>query len=284
MHALRVRRSDRVHLTFPLRVISADLDGHHFDEKGRTLVIGRHGAAILLSRKLFTDQELIVHCIGNNKEAEARVIGLIGGQDQAYIYGIVLLNPTADLWGVEFPPLTGTETAAARTLLKCNGCQSREVVYFNEIEVEVFDVNRSLQRFCKSCGASTLWRQESQEVSGDLLAPRDEPAAKQNPATKLPRTQEDRTELRVQIKMTACIRQPGFPEELVQSENASRGGFCFTSRKSYLKESRVEVAVPYSRGGGNIFVVGKIAYVQPLTSEDGFRHGVAYLKGAGAVS
>jgi hypothetical protein len=48
--------------------------------------------------------------------------------------------------------------------------------------------------------------------------------------------------------MKACIRHPGFEEEIVEVKDLSRGGLSFISSKGYIEGSRIEVAVPYSKG------------------------------------
>lgn len=279
MHAPCTRRSDRVHLVFPIQVAGTDAEGRDFTEKGRTSVIGRHGAAIVLRRKLATDQGLMIRCFGNNKEAEVRVVGLIGGQESEYVYGIVLLSPVVNLWDVEFPGLTGSEKTLARILLRCGACQGREVVHLNEIELEVFNANRSIHRFCKPCSSLTFWKQESQEAPGGSPRHLDEHTPEQeSSAAQARRAHEKPTEPRIQTKLSGCIRQPGFSDEIVLCENLSRGGCCFRSRKRYLEGSRIEIAVPCSRESGNIFVPARIVYAKALTSGDLFRHGAEHVR------
>jgi len=78
--------------------------------------------------------------------------------------------------------------------------------------------------------------------------------------------------------MKACIRHPGFGEEIVIVKNLSRGSLSFISFKDYLEGSRIEVAVPYSVGRANIFVPARIIRVQELTAKGGINYGVAYIR------
>src|SRR5271170_2061118 len=93
---IAARRSDRVHLVFSFQVIGTDSRGRDFDVTARTLVVSRHGAVIVLSRQLATDQ-MVTICYTDNKkkqtQAEVRIVGLIGGQGQEFVYGIALLDP-----------------------------------------------------------------------------------------------------------------------------------------------------------------------------------------------
>jgi hypothetical protein len=275
MLMLAKRRSDRVHLAYPIQVTGKDANGADFTETGRTAVISRQGAAILLKRKLAPDVILLIRRVEKRKQAEARIVGVIGGQDNEYLYGIILLNPQDNLWDVEFPCLTGSENVVARALLQCGACQRQEVIHFNEIEFEVFDASQSVQRFCDSCSARTLWKQDSQERE-DTLASLDK-ATSPKASSAVHQQLSRRKDIRIPANVSACISQPGFREEIVRCEDVSRGGLCFTSRKNYLERSRVEVSVPYLQKNGNIFLPARIVYVQPLGA-DLFRHGVAYIK------
>jgi len=250
----------------PIEVIGTDTKGNQFVQQTRTLVVSRYGASVALARKLAPKQELVIRRVGIKKKAEVRVVGQIGGQSDEYVYGIMLLNPSVNLWDIEFPPLAESEKAVARTLLECGCCQSREVAHLNEIEFKVFVANQGMARYCKGCGASTAWKQALHEA---LSKP-------ELPPTSRPRTEDRRKEVRAKVSLTACIRQPEFDEEVVVCENISHGGLCFRSKNRYAKGSRVQVAVPYSPRAANIFVPAWIVYSQELPRGDLFRHGVAY--------
>jgi len=51
-------------------------------------VISRHGAVIALNRKLAAQQELTIRCVGKRRETKARVVGMIAGQGDEFVYGI----------------------------------------------------------------------------------------------------------------------------------------------------------------------------------------------------
>jgi hypothetical protein len=70
---MKTRRSDRVHLVFPIQGIGTDAEGNLFEGNGHTVVISRHGAVIALNRKLAVEHQLTVRCIGKKRETKARV-------------------------------------------------------------------------------------------------------------------------------------------------------------------------------------------------------------------
>ncbi len=60
--------------------------------------------------------------------------------------------------------------------------------------------------------------------------------------------------------------------------NVSRSGLCFEGRRVYPKDSQVEVAIPYSSGGGNIFLPARIARVQNLPTGAITLYGAEYVR------
>jgi hypothetical protein len=56
----------------------------------------------------------------------------------------------------------------------------------------------------------------------------------------------------------------------------SKGGLCFRSRKKYFEGTDVEVAVPYSPGGNDIYVPAQIAWVVEITKDKLYKCGAAY--------
>ena len=271
------RRSDRITIELPVVVTGSDALGSGFLEQGITAVIGRHGAKILLQRKLVPHQEINIRCLTTSKESDARIIGQVGGTlDGFFYYGVELLDSDTNIWDIEFPPVDESEVAVGRVLLECIRCHSRELVYLHEIEAEVFEVNRSLSRHCRKCSDLSVWRETHLRADEEL------PQAPSQPAAALPppppkRTRNDRKHLRLDLKVEVCVRHPQYGEEIVGTVNVSRGGFRFKSRKNYGEGWVIEAALPYQRGGANIFAAARIVYVGQDPSEGVNVYGVAYI-------
>jgi hypothetical protein len=267
------RQSDRVIIELMVWLSAKDVAGEEFSEQARTLAISRHGATIVVDRKLAPGQQVTLSRGGNDRTAQARVVGQIGGQAHGLIYGIALPDAGTKLWGIRFPPLAEADQAVLRLLLECTVCQTREVLYLNELEAEVFEANRGLSRPCQRCSAWTDWIQSPHEATAEPSE-----ATKPSAPAQSKLTQEKRKDVRVPLRKQACVRHPGFGEEVVAVEDISRGGLSFVSKKSYLEGSRVEVAVPYSPTTANIFIAGRIVRSRELP-EKGFRsYGVAYIR------
>jgi len=269
------RRSYRVPLELPIVVSGTDCLGAAFLEQTRTLLLSRHGAKILLTRKLVPDQELNLRCLKTGQESDVRVVGQIGGGPEGYHYGVELLDVDVDLWGVEFPPLAEADGAVGRVLLACIRCHTRELAYLDEFEVEVLEVNHYLSRQCKRCRDTTLWKQTALQ-EGEEAAPPAEPVAVPQPAPP-PRTRNERKHVRLDLHVEVCVRAPQYGEEVVVTENVSRGGFCFKSRRHYGVGWVIEVALPYAPGGANIFAPARVVRAEERPAEGVSVHGVAYI-------
>jgi hypothetical protein len=248
MEMQRTRRTDRIALRLRISVSGTDAMGRVFMEEGETLVVSRHGAKIALQRKLIPELDLSIRCAKTGKEADVRIVGQIGQGPEGMYYGVEILDPDKDLWGIEFPPLAESEKAVARVLLECIHCQSRELTYLNEFEVEVFEANKVLSRDCKRCQDMTLWKLSESMPPGEQLALPVETSARPVPPLPAPpapvRTQNERKEVRVGLHMKACIRTTPAGEDIVLTENVSRAGFSFKSSKRYAQGSIVEACVP----------------------------------------
>ncbi len=296
------RRGGRILKQVAMSLVGSDMEGRIFSEQTKTVVLSRHGAGIISAYKLSPEQELVVRCVDSNKEAEVRVVGQIGAQGDVYIYGVAFVNSEINFWGIDFPALSETEQRASRTLMECSNCHTREIADHSDLESDVYAVNKSIRRYCKRCGSSTLWKQPSGEVIEEP-APRARPlesSAEPEPkpaaavsaqasraelpspgaeAKSAPKERENRRKhARTKVNFKACIRRNGFPDDVVSCEDMSRGGLRFKSRNAYHEKTFIEVAVPYAPGGQSIFVPGQIAFVQELPEQKMFRCGVAYVR------
>ncbi len=292
--AVKRRRSDRVSLSLPIIVSGTDIaGGTDFVENARTQLVSRSGATIVLSRVLGPEQTVFIRCIPTQRESECRVVGQLGIQLDCHLYGVAVLNAKVELWGVRFPDVSQAEMALGRVCLQCISCQTREVCYLSEVELEVFEVNHNLGRSCSHCREWTLWK----EVPGEFAeppaasgaAPEAAPdaapsplpeAAPEAPAVALPPVEirNRRRFTRTNLRKQGCVRQPGSDPDIVLVLDMSRGGVRFESKRIYRRFSWVEIAVPYIGGGcAEVFVPGRIARV--VERKDGMlEYGIVYVR------
>ncbi len=281
------RRSDRVSMVTRIEVSGTDVSGEVFSERAHTLVLSRHGAAILVNRRLAPNQELVIRHLEANWEAESRVVGRIGKREGVYIYGVAFLDQSVDFWDIAFPLPVPAEEAVGRALLQCKGCGNRRVTYLNEFELEVFQANQTITLDCERCRDTTFWTEAKYEAPSKEET---RPAPVRRPAKfdvgpkdadvlrveEEPRSKNERKHSRVRTTITACIRRPGFEDEVVKSKNVSRGGFCFRSRRAYALGSNVVVALPYTAASANIFIPARIVRVRALPGDEETEYGVSY--------
>jgi len=289
-----VRRSSRIPRVISILLVGSDIEGKVFSEETNTVLLSRHGAGIVSNYKLSAEQELILRRLDTNKEAEVRVVGQIGAEDNVYTYGVAFLDSTDNFWGIKFPPASELEQQARLAALECSSCHARETVEHSDLESDVYHINEGIVRYCKQCGSSTFWKRASEEGeevpvlvaaaqkhSGAAVAveeppePEPTPAPDPKPAVKV---DNRRKHLRTKVTFKACIRSFAFGDDVVNCEDVSRGGLCFKSRKRYTENLKIEVAAPYTPGVQNFFVHAEIVYVLELKEEKLFRCGAAYLK------
>ena len=257
-------------LQLPVEVIGADLYGQQFFEHTRTQTIHRNGVSIFLANKMGPDSEVILRNPETNEEAIAFIVGHIPEDKPGHVYGMAFLDPSANLWHIQFP----AAEVARRVHLECNGCHSVCTLSLSDIELQIFHPRRELTRSCVNCKSFMTWRETSREPM--VKKPSGSPRQYLNPSVVASPIEERRGNRRAGMKTVACVRFSGV-EIVVACEDISKGGFRFTSRKEYPQGTRVEAAAPYTKSSTNIFIPAGIIYCHRMP--DGkFRHGVTYIK------
>jgi PilZ domain len=265
------RRSDRVPLELPIVVTGTDAMGAGFLEQTRTIMLGRHGAKILITRKLAPDQEINIRCLKTARETDARIVGQLGTEGDGYLYGVELLESEANIWDIDFPEISEAEAAVGRVLLECVRCHSQELTYLDEFEVEVLEANQMLSRNCRKCTDTSMWKKSTPREGAEL--PPSPPAREE----RARRTSNDRKHVRLDLKVDVAVRHPQLGEEVAVTVNVSRGGFRFKSRKGYGEDWVIEAALPYSRTGANIYTPARVVYVGESPQDKSYVYGVMYI-------
>ncbi len=277
--AAPVRRSDRVSLTLLLEASGEDAHGKSFTDPTRTLLINQTGAVIVLERELKTGQNVRLKRkspLESHREADVRVVGQFGREKEGFLYGVEILDPQKDLWGIEFPPIANSEEAVARMLLECSYCRGREVVYLNELDLRGFESNRGIARHCKVCGVPSIWTQAPHEDEKKLTSRAARARRDQRDVLPDGGEQRERQRLRMKTRLTACIRQAGADDELAVCEDISPIGMCFRSKRRFDADASIDVAVPYAPDSANIFLPARIVYSEEMPKAGLFRHGTEY--------
>jgi hypothetical protein len=257
------------------------VDGHVFSEKARTLLLSRNGAMILIGRTLTSQEEILIRRDAIGKESPAQVVGPVRKQADGFVYGVKLLNPSMNLWEINFVPLSEEERAVGRTLLRCTKCGLREVIYLEEFEMEVYEANRYIYHACTRCDEPTIWNEIKDDPTEWMreIAPSPPPLPPPPEPSAVPRTKNERRHNRIGCKLLACIRYAShFDDEVLEVNDVSKGGVCFTTRKYLAPGTKIEVAVPYSAGMANIFVPAEVVRLRPIPDKNLYECGAEYIK------
>ena len=257
------RKGDRISISISVQISCADLTGQHFTEVVQTVNVSRNGCCLLLKQSLSIGQKIFLQRMGSREEAVGRVVGQTGICAEGNLYGIEVLNPNENFWGIRFPQQKELEEGTVRLLLKCSKCQNCEETALNEVDLSVFQITHHLTRKCQVCAANTVWETVPHKPEFGGVQNGKEPEKRKHP--------------RISMKTVACIGPPGPRADVVDVVNVSRGGVCFHSSRTYGEDAWIQVAVPYTPGSANIFVAGRIVRSRKM---DGAltEYGVEYAK------
>src|SRR5579871_1234726 len=147
----KIRRSGRMYREIPIQLLGTAADGAVFVEETRTVILSRHGAAVLSRRKLVAEQELTLCSHETKHEAEIRVVGEIGMEDGEYRYGVAFVDRVLDFWGIRFP-MPASREESAMISLSCNGCGTFVTLEYGEFEEDICAIHGGLVRYCTQCG------------------------------------------------------------------------------------------------------------------------------------
>ena len=95
---------------FEVELFGSDLDGRAFVEQTRVIVRSRDGVTVVSENKLAPESEVIVRNPVTNEEAVARVVDLIQDAIVVRTYGIAFIDPSVNLWHIDFPIAQAKET------------------------------------------------------------------------------------------------------------------------------------------------------------------------------
>lgn len=274
------RGSDRVSLTVLLEASGTDSHGQEFSDPAKTIMVSRNGALIVLARDLKPEQQIQIRRRAPaeaHRKSRARIVNEMGKQRDGFLYSLEIVDDSVDMWGVDFPAMADSTEAVAKMLLECTYCHQREVAYLNDMELRAFEGNRGIARHCKKCNVPSIWIQvphEEEKKSTRTVKTRRPPEVAEQQAGN--GEQRERQRLRLQTRLTACVRQAGEDDELAVCEDISPIGMCFRSKRRFDPNATIEVAVPYSPDSANIFLPARVVYSEELPKAGLFRHGTEY--------
>jgi hypothetical protein len=276
MSGMERRRSDRLLLTIPLRLEGVDDAGREFEAEARTVILNRHGARIHLQRVLKAGQTVRLANLVNQRMADFRVVGPTepysekGGE-----YAVAKLNPDINVWGIQFPPPSENEVSTPKALVECRVCHTVALLQLTLVEVEVLESAGIFSRQCEKCRQPTPWGHAEKQVAMES-PPGEEEMFRQAQAEAAVSDANRRQHRRVSLQLPVLVRDYYGGAEITKTENVSKGGFCFTSEKTYQLGEAVMVICPYDPAGQNIEIRSKIARQRDIEGTSRKIYGVRY--------
>jgi hypothetical protein len=260
------RRSDRILLPLPIRVTGIDALGQPFDEEAVTVNCNQHGACISLTRSLTPEQRLRIRNLQNGLEDGFRVVGALRpvfGERREW--GVEALNPERNIWGVLFtPPAEGIQPKA---LLCCAACEYAVLTPVSSMAYDVLLFTGNISRHCDRCGETTRWQPCQHQTTGELAAP---------PSQPVPVQQERRNHRRLKLAMLLRVGDSRGETETVQTEDVSKGGVCFASKRERSVGSEIRCTLPFADKAPPAETKGRIVWGRRTSG--GFLYGVSFVK------
>jgi hypothetical protein len=125
-----------------------------------TVVVNSHGAKIRLNHQLLPEQEIRIRSLKTTEESVFRVVSRVGTLEDRFTYwGVECLNPSQNVWGINFPEPGPEDQRAVRALLRCPVCRCSEVIFLDEPLLESIQELGGLLRGCLKCGQTGIWEQ-----------------------------------------------------------------------------------------------------------------------------
>jgi|SRR5580658_2287972 hypothetical protein len=99
-----IRRSTRLPLEVPVRVISLD-PAQPFSEQGNTTLVNAHGCGLIVSRMLAHGMQVRLEIVSAKRHTTARISEVVplGGDPETWLVGLELDVP-GNFWGIEYAP------------------------------------------------------------------------------------------------------------------------------------------------------------------------------------
>jgi len=258
--------------TIPVRVRGTDPKGHPFEAGGRTITLNRHGARIQVSSPLRPGQIVRVINQNNEHEADFRVVGpLSPPTERVGEWGLECIDERQNIWDIHFPP--PAEGSDARALLECRKCHAVTLLPLSLVEVEVLETAGILTKHCEDCTTATPWGLLEKQFEMESAAFQ---AIFSSATERAALTADRRQSRRATIHVAARIRDYYGGSEVVQTENVSKEGLCFTTERKYNVGQALLVVCPYDPSGENLESRAHVVREQPLVGAYRMLYAVRY--------
>jgi hypothetical protein len=275
-HGADRRRSERIRLQLPIRVVGFDEARGRFIEDSHTIVVSKTGSLIALTHKVFPADVIRVINLENMEEADFRVVGpSIVTEQEVYEWGVECAEEGRNIWGINFPEPLPEGTAAA--LLTCRACRQEVLWPATLLEIEVLQRTGMIAMPCDVCRKPTYWtfaeteRRPKEFTMADAVAP---------PPRVVPIREraERRGTKRVLVKLPLLVRRKDGTTDTSRTEDMSKRGFAASLALDLEEGETVQVMVPYQPQGSNISQQAKVVWKDPYPSSGRRWHGFMFVR------
>jgi PilZ domain len=246
------RRSERILLSIPIRVIGLDTSGEDFTEDTKTLVVNHGGARIALQHKVAADDSVRIINLENYNEADFRIVGptRLAGQEVAE-WGVECSDAGRNIWGIELSPPLSSVDSEAGALLECRACQTQGFWSLTLMEVEVLNSTGAINRKCTKCNKTTYWTYADVSRRPREFPP-GEPVAPAPREADVKKGIEKRREKRMGMKLPIMVKNERGEQEATKTENISKGGLAVSLAMDLMEGDKLSVVCPYTPGSQDI--------------------------------
>lgn len=248
-----------------------------FVEDTRTLVVNRDGALIALQHKVACDETLRIVNLENFREADFQVVGetRVDGADFSQ-WGVECLEKDRALWDIDFPLPLDPGGSSAGVLLECLDCHKQSLIVLRLVQVDILESAGTIQRLCDKCGHLSNWSfADITRRPKELFAPAQPPVSPR--VGKWDGRIERRKYRRMGVKMRTLVRNSKGEQEIVKSENVSKGGLALCLKMTLELGGLVTVICPYSGSGQEFEQTAEVRYRAPHVSGQNWFYGLRYV-------
>jgi hypothetical protein len=228
------RRSDRILAPIRIHVSGVDASGEPFEEDTITISVNKYGACISLQHMLLRDQEITIQNLENEVATQFRVVGelrhVFGARRE---WGVETHCPECNIWGLDFvlPP----DDAQPKVLICCADCRNGALSPISSMEYDVLLFTGVISRHCEHCDQTTRWVPSGHSPEPQLIARAVRP---------VPSGLERRRHRRQRLTMLLRVRNDKGESEIAQTLDASKGGVCFVSKRTYRLGDLLYLTLP----------------------------------------
>jgi hypothetical protein len=260
------RRSDRLFCPMRIRVSGEDSFGRPFQEETLTVSINQHGGCITLAYQVSPGSQVRLHNLQNGRESAFRVVSetrrVFGDRAE---WGVEVLEPEADFWGVQFVPPPGGPIP--KVLIRCKECQGALLSPLHSAEHEILLYTGFISRHCAPCDATTRWQPAPDPILDELAA-------------RLRAEAESGSERRVnprrRLLMRLQVRDSTGGTTEVQTLDVSKGGLSFLTRQPHQTGETLIFVLPGPTIQNPVETRGKLVWGRE--TELGRVYGARYVK------